>query len=379
MTDPILVLAVLCAVVAIAELLVRHTALKHLGSALLVILIGAILANTKVIPSASNSISLYDGIFGYVAPLSLFYLLLEVNVKNLKHAGLPMLAMFLIGTAGTVLGVWVTLNLMGADIFGDKTDILGGMFTATYTGGGLNFNTVALHYNFMEEGILYAGAVAVDNIMTALWMLACLVIPLGLQKLWPRPNLAIPKTELDQGSFDVDTVYLKDFALLIALGLCCWVFSKWMADLTAGWGFEIPDILILTTIALIFAQIPKIASLSGSRVLGMLGIYLFLTVVGAFCEISALGAIGDLAINLLLFTFGLVSIHALVTFGLGGLLGYDWQLISVASQANIGGSTSALALTESFKRQSLLIPAVLVGSLGNAIGSYLGFMIVGLI
>ena len=379
MTNPLLVLAVLCAVIALAEFLVRHTALKHLGSALLVILLGAVLANLKVIPSASNSIDLYDTIFGYVAPLSLFYLLLEVNIKNLQHAGLPMLLMFLIGTFGTVVGVWVTLNLMGADVFGDKTDILGGMFTATYTGGGLNFNTVALHYNFMEEGILYAGAVAVDNIMTALWMLACLVIPLGLQKLWPRANLTVPQSQMDQNSFDLDTVYLKDFALLIALGLFCWFVSGKIADLTGSWGFEVPDILILTTIALIFAQIPRIASLSGSRVLGMLGIYLFLTVVGAYCEISALNAIGDLAVNLLLFTFGLVFIHAVITFGIGGLLGYDWQLISVASQANIGGSTSALALTESFKRSSLLIPAVLVGSLGNAIGSYLGFMIVGLL
>ena len=35
------------------------------------------LANLKLIPSASNSINLYDIIFKYVAPISIFYLLLK--------------------------------------------------------------------------------------------------------------------------------------------------------------------------------------------------------------------------------------------------------------------------------------------------------------
>ncbi len=376
MSHPLFVLAVLCAIVAGSEYLIKNTVLKHLGSALLVILLGAGFANLKIIPSASNAIPLYHGIFNYVAPLSLFFLLLDVNVKNLKHAGIPMLVMFLIGTAGTLVGVWVSMHyLVGPTAFGAWRGVLGGMFAATYTGGGLNFNTVALHYKMMEEGVIYAGAVAVDNIITAVWMLACLVIPVGLQKLWPRQSLN--NTNQATEAYDEDSINLQDFSLLLALGIATWYVSNLLATQFAARGVMIPEILILTTIALIFAQIPKVAALRGSRVLGLLGIYLFLTVVGAYCELTALAAIGPLAGQLLLFTSALVAIHALFIFGAGALLGYDWQLISVASQANIGGSTSALALTESFNRRSLLIPAVLVGSLGNALGSYLGFLMVG--
>jgi len=49
-------------------------------------------------------------------------------------------------------------------------------------------------------------------------------------------------------------------------------------------------------------------------------------------------------------------------------------MVSIASQANIGGSSSALALARSLKRDDLLLAAVLVGALGNAIGTYLGFL-----
>ena len=57
----------------------------------------------------------------------------------------------------------------------------------------------------------------------------------------------------------------------------------------------------------------------------------------------------------------------------------DWELISIASQANIGGSTSAMALAESFGRMELILPAILIGSLGNAIGTYIGFLVAGIL
>ena len=378
--QPLYVLGVLCLLILVSEYLVKTTFCKHLGTALLVILLGAILANLKIIPSASNSIPLYQGIFQYVAPLSLFYLLLEVNLRALKKAGLPMLFMFLLGTLGTVMGVWVSLTfLLPPEAFGEWRPIMGGMFTATYTGGGLNFNTLALHYKVIEEGVLYAGAAAVDNIITTIWMLMCLALPLILNRLWPRKSLDKSNEQLESTGWSHQQLNFKHLTTLVALGM----FTLFLSEQTAQWlerfDFHIPSILILTTMALVMAQLPQIRKLKGANVLGMFGIYLFLVVIGAFCELSAMQSIGPLAGQLLIFTIGLVLIHGMVVYGLGSFTNYDWQLISVASQANIGGSTSALALAESFERHSLVLPAVLVGALGNALGSYLGFLMVELL
>jgi uncharacterized membrane protein len=56
---------------------------------------------------------------------------------------------------------------------------------------------------------------------------------------------------------------------------------------------------------------------------------------------------------------------------------FDVDMASVASQANIGGSLSAIALAKSLNRQDLLLPGILVGALGNGIGTYLGFLMAG--
>jgi uncharacterized membrane protein len=375
---PLYVLGVLSLLILVSEYLVKHTFCKHLGTALMVILFGALLANTGIIPSASNAIPLYHGIFEYIAPLSLFYLLLEVKLSAVRKAGLPMLVMFLLGTAGTVLGVWLSLTfLVPPEAFGEWRPILGGMFSATYTGGGLNFNTIALHYRVVEEGVLYAGSAAVDNIITTLWMLACLGLPLVLKRLWPREQ-TVYTTETSH-DFALDSLKMWDLSLLMIVGLFTLLISNGISDWLESQEIIFPSILIVTTIALLLAQIPAMRKVRGANVLGMFGIYLFLVVIGAYCELSALQSIGPLAGQLMIFTTGLVLFHGLFIYGVGSFTPYDWQLISIASQANIGGATSALALAESFNRQSLVLPAVLVGALGNALGSYLGFLMVNLL
>ncbi len=74
-----------------------------------------------------------------------------------------------------------------------------------------------------------------------------------------------------------------------------------------------------------------------------------------------------------------VGIHGFVVFGAARLLRFDPAMAAVASQANIGGSTSALALARSLKRPDLTLPAVLIGALGNALGTFLGFWVASLL
>jgi len=383
------ILTVLCLVIVGTEWLVRRTWLKHVGTALLVIIVTAIIANAGLLPTTSteaNPVPVYDAIFGTVAPLAIVWLLLKVNLKDILRAGVPIISLFLIGSLGTVAGVLVGMWVVnGPERIGPLYAALGGMFTGTYTGGSVNFNAVAIQYDVMREPVLFGGAAAVDSIMTTIWMAATIALPRSLRPLWkgrhrgnPEALLADEPREVDLGvDDDTEAVHPVDLALVIAIGVGTLWASNVLAAWTEGLGVPIPAILILTVIALILAQVPKITNLPGTRTLGLYSVYLFLCVIGAFCDVRALAQIGGLGLTLLVFTLVLVIVHGIVTFGAAWLLRMDVDIASVASQANVGGGTSALALARSLGRSDLVLPAVLIGSLGNAIGTFLGFWVSG--
>ena len=117
---------------------------------------------------------------------------------------------------------------------------------------------------------------------------------------------------------------------------------------------NIPSILILTTIGILIAQLKFVSNLKGSHSLGIYMVYLFLAVIGAYCELSAVDQLEEIGITLLLFTSLAVLVHGIIFLLIGGLVYRDWDMISIASQANIGGGTSAIALAEAFDRKDLI-------------------------
>ena len=223
----------------------------------------------------------------------------------------------------------------------------------------------------MQNGPLYAGAAVVDSAMTTIWMAVTVAVPRLFARKWPSATGAGITGEEE----DTETVHPIDLALVIALGalslLASEVSSTWLEEAT---GVQIPSMLILTTIALVIAQVPAAQKLRGTRMSGMFAVTLFLAVIGALCDVEALTAMGALGVDLTLFVVVVVVVHGLIVYGGAALARLDPAMASVASQANIGGGTTALALARSLGRADLVLPAILVGSLGTALGTYLGFL-----
>jgi uncharacterized membrane protein len=372
------ILAILCFIIVLSEWLVRTTFLRHLGTALMAIILTAVFANLGVIPAGSTAeapVPVYDGIFAYVAPLAIFWLVLPVNLRSLLRAGLPMLALFVIGAAGTAMGVFVGMWIVdGASSIGPLFAPLGGMFAGTYIGGSVNFNAVALHYDVVREGLLYGGAIVVDNIATTAWMIGSLALPRVLHRLWRRSdgNTPLADREVILGiEDDTESVHPVDVGLMLGLGL----ISLWISEAVAAMLDGVPMILILTVVALILAQIPAVARLKGAKVLGMFTVYVFLAVIGAFCDFTALGGLGELGITLLVFACTVVAVHALVTLSAAWLMNIEPEIAVVASQSNVGGSTSSLAIARSLGREDLVLPGILTGLFGNALGTFVGFWV----
>ena len=372
--EPLFIAGTLCIAVFFATWLTRFSWGKTVGMPIWAILICALLSNLGVIPSAMDGSPVYDGVFLYLAPLGIFITMLEVDLKSLKKAGFPLLMMFLLGSLATVIGVLVSWFLVNPAVqIGELAPAIAGMFTGTYIGGSINFNAIALHYEVNQSGNLYAAATVVDNLIGTPWIIATLILPKYLQKFFPRKKLASAHT--GDKSKGIEYVSISSMASLLALGFLGITVSK----VLVGWFPQVPEIIFLTTLALILAQFPSVQQLYGKHTVGFFMILIFLAVIGTLCDFGALAQTGELAGTLMLFVGLLVLIHGLVIFGVGALLKMDWDVIAVASQANVGGNTTAIASAESLNRPDLLLPGMLVGSLGNALGTYVGFAVAGML
>ena len=372
--DPVYVLTILCLAIVLGIYLAKTQLGKKFGAALIIILLTAILANLRLIPSASNGICLYKIIFKYVAPISIFYLLLNVNLKSIKQAGFPMVGLFLIGSLATTAGILLSwLILSPQNVLGEDGKVIAGMLTGTYTGGSLNFNAVALEYDFQEKGILYAGAIAVDNVITTLWIIITFSLPALLSLIWKgKKKSKVSNVTLNETHEKEECVNFKSLIWLIFLGFTAYFVS----DVISRFLTQIPSILIISTIGIALAQTKFISTKKGSGQLGLYLVYLFCAVIGAYCELNAVSELKEIGIILFKFTSLAVFLHGISVIFIGGFLYRDWEMIAIVSQANIGGAPTAIALAETFNRKELILPAILVGTLGNALGSYLGFFVV---
>jgi uncharacterized membrane protein len=212
-------------------------------------------------------------------------------------------------------------------------------------------------------------------------MIVCVALPRLLRPLWPARTVgggtgSVSGPVQDDG----EVTRIFDLAAVIGLGLASLALSEGLTRvLESSLGVDVPAVLILSTLALLLAQVPMIQRLAGARLLGLLAVYLFLAVIGSLCDAQALIRMGELAPVLGVFVVILVGIHGTVVFTAARVLRFDLATAAVASQANIGGGTSALALARSLGRADLELPAILVGSAGLALGNYLGFSVVALL
>lgn len=374
-SDPFAVFLVLAAVVYVAIWLENHVAVfRSLGAALVGILLGLVLSNIGVLPGTSPT---YQFLMGTGVNVGIALILLSVDLRTIVQAGPRMLAAFGIGAVGTAAGA-ITGGLLLSGLVGPETWKLAGQFTGTYTGGGVNFAAIGRELGTSSD--LFAAATAADVIVTAAWMAACLAVPV----LLGRPRASDQEDPVSPASAparqftlertlhsSIRAVQLSDAAALVTIALG----GVWVAGQLASLVPILPQVLWLTTIVLIVAQIPAIKALTGSAVFGNYLLLLFLASNGARSVIATLVAVGP---PVFYYAITTVAIHGVVIFGLGRLARLDVGTLAVASQANIGGAASAMALSSARGYSDALLPGVAVGIFGYAVGNYSGFAVAAL-
>ena len=130
----------------------------------------------------------------------------------------------------------------------------------------------------------------------------------------------------------------------------------------------------ITTISVAAATLldKQAERMHGSQEIGTYLIYLFLFVIGVPANIYTVLTKSPL---LLALAFIMVAVNMVFCFGAAKLLRFDLEDAIIASNANIGGPTTAAGMAIAQGWTKLAGPAMLVGVLGYVIGNYAGTMV----
>lgn len=359
-------------------------------SGAIIALIGAIiLSNTGIIPTASP---VYDAIWTFIIPLAIPLLLFHVNFKRIWKESGRLLIIFLISSIGTVAGVIISFFLLKDHI--PVLDKLGAMLSASYIGGGVNFAAMAA--KFEAPGEMVSSAVVADNLMMAIYFIVLMMIPaVGFfRRRFRAPH--VEKVEsggiredgktLAESFWERKDISLKDIALSVGTAFLLVVVSFKIAAFMDGLipsgedtsfflnllnGLFGDNYLMLTTLTfLALALFPRyFESINGSQEIGTFLIYLFFVVIGIPASIPLIVQNAPL---LLVFVFIIAVVNLAVSLTAGKLLKYDLEEILLASNANVGGPTTAAAMAIAKGWKDLIGPILVVGTLGYIIGNYVG-------
>lgn len=240
---------------------------------------------------------------------------------------------------------------MLAPWLGEQLSVLSGVFAARFTGGSINFVSVARTLEPPESLLLIA--TAASHVALAIWF----AFSIWIGQRWGSPDTA------SGGEFRaLDQPQTHKPLSVYGLALF-WGVGVLLA--------RVPSILVLTTVALVVAQLPGRFSRRGCYDEGLLLIQPFFTVTGLNSPMS--GLLGE-GLPVLIFATLIVALQAAGLLLLRRWRRWPLEETLVASQASIGGPSTALALATSFKRPELVLPSVAIGLLGYLVGTYLGLL-----
>jgi len=345
--------------------------------------IAALFSNFKIIPTESK---VYDDVWSFLVPLAIPLLLFKANIKKIWKESGRLVILFLLSSLGTLIGVFVGFFILKNFI--PMLYKVSAMMTGSYIGGSVNF--AAMSQSFDVPGEVVSAAVVSDNLIMAVYFLLLIALPsmAFILKFLKQKTIVKNNSEnnFSANFWKAKEISLKDIALCIAASFAIVFVSQVIADyfnsvipasdinLSFLRGMVGNKYLMITTITMILATyFPKFfGDLGGSQEIGALIIQIFFVVIGIPASVSLIVEKSPL---LLVFCAIIVSVNLLVTLFFGRIFKYKIEEVVMASNANIGGPTTAAAMAIAKGWTSLIVPVMLVGCLGYVLGNYFGIFV----
>ena len=369
----------------------RYRWASRVTGAVIALVIALVLVNMGIIPSAAP---LYDDVvWGYVVPAAIPLLLLQTNIRRIWRETGQLLAIFIIGSFGTIAGAVIGCALLQNSIEGLPK--VAAMMTGSYIGGSVNFT--ALADAFRVSGTLVSSTIVADNLNMAIYFLILLALAGNafVRRFYDHPLIdEVEEKGVSEEGKTLAAAYwgrkevsLRDLAMSVAYAVIVVTISKaigggfaTLVPADGGWLSKMCSTFLgsqyvwITLLSVGFASFfeKQAESMHGAQEIGTLFIYMFFFIIGVPASIMEILVNAPL---LFLFCLIMVVVNMLFCFIGGKVLNFPLEDIIIASNANIGGPTTAAGMAISQGWTRLVGPAMLVGTFGYAIGTYIGIIV----
>jgi uncharacterized membrane protein len=351
-------------------------------------ILGAIIAsNIGLIPKDAPA---YGFVFKYLVPALIPLFLIHADVRKIIGESGRVGVGFILACIGTALGAIAAASLLDLGI---KEGDLAGIFTATYTGGSVNYAALIQSTGFDDANVISA-ATAVDNLMSAVFLAMLALMPASvwlMNKFAHRDHSEGEENALSHLEHNVSGLSIAatlTFAILV-VAISDGIVLLLNNTLAGDFNFEGLRYVFITLLAVIPATFfpQKMKKMHGGQSIGLVLAFVFFAAIAAGADVAKL--LGTAPI-LLAFVLILLTIHALVVFAGGALISYlaikitnnpesglalSLPELIIASNAAILGATTAPALAMARGWPGLVTPGVLVGVAGYIVGTPIGLAV----
>lgn len=347
---------------------------KALSAPLATMALALTVANLGLVPFASP---MYTMVNKFLVPLAVPMLLFDSDLKRVMSDTGSLLLCFGLGALATVVGTLVAFPLIPLTGLGpDVGWRVACALAARHIGGAINF--VAVAETLGIPGTAVSAAIAADNVVVALYFafLFYISVPgegaaktddtlVGTGNVDTTGESALDVSDPEDVTNDTTGISLSSLGMALSVSSLLVTLGRILthALLPAGTS-ALPLMSVLTVAAAtLFPKFFQSIRSAGTAV-GILFIQMFFAASGAA---GNLGLVLRSAPSLFAFSALQISIHFGTLILLGRrILKLEPRELYLASNANVGGPTTAAAMAQAKEWNRLVLPALLVGILGYA-------------
>ncbi|HSM37187.1 MAG TPA: DUF819 family protein [Longimicrobiales bacterium] len=320
-----------------------------------------------IIPSSAG---VYDWIELYLLPMSLFLLMISVDLPAIVRLGRVALVMLLAGTLGIVVGAPIAYLMFGSALPPEAWKGLAAL-SGSWIGGTANM--LAIKESVGTPDSLMGPIIVVDTVVGYGWM-GILLLLSARQAAFDK-RIGADAAVLEETNRKLEELDQRRVPLTLSLSLIITGLGFVAAVAGVAVGRQLPGIgdptiistttwtvLIVVTVGLLlsFTPVSTLEEAGASRV-GYAALYLLLAAIGAQADLKAvLDAPMFLATGIVW-----IAIHAAILLAVARLMRAPLFFFATGSMANVGGAASAPVVAGVYH------PALAPVGLLMAVGGYI--------